>query len=367
MWIPRSPLAQQNVYERWHLDKPFIILLTLLVILALYTLYSASSGNWAIVMRQSFRLFLGLALGFIAAQIHPNTYKRLAPWIYGLGMCSLLAVLVLGDISKGAQRWLDIGLFRFQPSELMKLGVPLLCAAYLSTQSVPLTFKPIIVCLSLILAPAFCVLIQPDLGTGFLLLLSGLFVLFLGGLPWRWMGFGLVTLLGSLPLLWFNMHTYQKARVLTFLSPERDPLGTGYHIIQSTIAIGSGGLWGKGLLKGTQSQLHFLPERTTDFIFAVLSEESGFLGVLLLLSLYLGLIYRGFQRLTAIHNTFDRLFAGSVMLTFAVYIVINIGMVSGLLPVVGVPLPLVSYGGTALMTLMVSFGIFLSMQAQKRF
>lgn len=362
------PIVGRNVMLNLkHLDKVFVMILLLLLSLGLFTLFAASSGNWTVVARQGFRVILGLALGFLAFQIHPNTYRWLAPWIYGFGLCCLLAVLILGDISKGAQRWLDVGLFRFQPSELMKLGVPLMCAAYLSEQTQPLTYRPIFITLLFILVPSICVVIQPDLGTGVLLLISGFFVLFLGGLPWRWMVAGLLTLVSVCPLLWLYMHDYQKARVLTFLNPERDPLGSGYHIIQSIIAIGSGGFWGKGLLQGTQSQLHFLPERTTDFIFAVFSEEFGLLGIVILLGLYAALIHRGLQKIDKLQRPFEQLFCGSVILTFASYLFINIGMVSGLLPVVGVPLPLMSYGGTALMTLMISFGILLSMQSQKTF
>jgi rod shape determining protein RodA len=278
----------------------------------------------------------------------------------------LLAVLFFGDVGKGAQRWLNLGVFKFQPSEMVKLAVPLMIAWYLAKQPLPPKLKTIALTFTLIAIPVGLIAKQPDLGTSLLVGSAGIFALFLAGISWRF----IITLFGlaaaAAPVVWINMHNYQKQRVLTFLDPEKDPLGSGYHIIQSKIAIGSGGLFGKGWFNGTQSQLDFLPERHTDFIFAVLSEEFGLVGVLLLLSLYLFVILRGLYIASQAQETFGRLLSGSLILVFFVYLFVNTGMVSGLLPVVGVPLPLVSYGGTSLVTLMAGFGILMSIHTHRK-
>jgi len=312
------------------------------------------------------RFGLAFFVMVIVAQINPHTLQRWAPWIYGLGILLLIGVLLFGDIGKGAQRWLNLGVFKFQPSEMVKLAVPLMIAWYLAKQPLPPKLKTIALTFILIALPVGLIAKQPDLGTSLLVGSAGIFALFLAGISWRF----IITLFGlaasAAPVVWMNMHNYQKQRVLTFLDPEKDPLGSGYHIIQSKIAIGSGGLFGKGWFNGTQSQLDFLPERHTDFIFAVLSEEFGLVGVLLLLSLYLFVILRGLYIASQAQETFGRLLAGSLILVFFVYLFVNTGMVSGLLPVVGVPLPLVSYGGTSLVTLMAGFGILMSIHTHRK-
>jgi len=279
----------------------------------------------------------------------------------------LTLVLLIGYIGKGAQRWLDLGVIRFQPSELMKLAVPMLLAWYLSEKAIPPSIGQIFLAIMLILVPAALIVKQPDLGTAILVSIAGFSALFVAGMNWRY--FATVGLLGALlaPVSWLFMYEYQRQRVLTFIDPGQDPLGTGYHIIQSMIAIGSGGMYGKGWLNGTQSHLQFLPERSTDFIFAVLCEEFGFSGVIVLLSLYLFIIYRGLYLAMNAQQTFGKIFGASIILTFFVYILVNIGMVSGQLPVVGVPLPLISFGGTSIVTLMIGFGIVMSVNTHRRF
>ncbi len=289
-----------------------------------------------------------------------------AYWIYGAGLMLLVAVLVFGHEGKGAQRWLDLGFFRFQPSELMKLAVPLLVATYLAERPLPPSFGRLLVGLVMIVVPSLLIAKQPDLGTSILIASSGLIVVFLSGISWRLI-IGFITLCASaLPVLWYVMHDYQRQRVLTLLNPESDPLGAGYHIIQSKIAIGSGGIFGRGWLEGTQSQLAFLPERSTDFIFAVIAEEFGLIGVGVLLVMYLLVAGRGLYIASQAQSSFARLLAGSISITFLVYVFVNVGMVTGLLPVVGVPLPLVSYGGTSMVTLLAGFGILMSIHTHRR-
>jgi len=276
-------------------------------------------------------------------------------------------VLIMGEVGKGAQRWLDIGVLRFQPSELMKLAAPMAAAWYLHERPLPPKFSETLIVAALAVAlPAALIARQPDLGTALLIAASGLIVILLAGLSWRLIIMSAVLALAAAPLLWFNMHEYQRQRVLTFLNPESDPLGSGYHIIQSKIAIGSGGVFGKGWLNGTQAQLEFLPERATDFIFAVLGEEFGLLGLCSLLLVYIFIVLRGLYIATQAQDTFGRLLAGSISLTFFVYVLVNTGMVTGLLPVVGVPLPMVSYGGTSMVTLMAGFGILMSVHSHRK-
>lgn len=341
-------------------DRPLFYSLLGTILFSCFILYSARSGDLVSIQRQMMHLIMSGILCLVAAQISPRYYRAWAPWLYGAGLILLLSVLWFGESSKGAQRWLDFRLFRFQPSELMKLAVPLMVASYLDKQPLPPKPKNILICLGFIVFPSALVIQQPDLGTGLLIMSSGLFVLFLSGVSFRLIITALGLLLVSLPVAWMFLKEYQQMRVLTFLNPERDPLGSGYHIIQSKIAIGAGGLLGKGWMAGTQSQLNFLPERSTDFIFAVLSEEFGLLGVLLLFFLYGLLIARGFYIAHLTKGTFNQLITGNIVLTFCLYIFVNIGMVSGLLPVVGIPLPLVSYGGTALITLMIGWGIVMA-------
>ena len=332
-----------------------------------FIVYSAGGQDMAMLTKQATRIALAFVVMILLAQISPLTYQRWVWLFYGIGLAMLVAVLVVGVSSKGAQRWLDLGVTRFQPSEIMKLAVPMMVAWYIGKYHLPPRLIHLIIGFILVMAPTILIKEQPDLGTAILIASSGIFVLFLAGVSWR-----LILLLGAAvglaaPLFWtYGIHGYQKQRVLTFLNPESDPLGSGYHIIQSKIAIGSGGIEGKGWLHGTQSQLEFLPEPHTDFIFSVLSEEFGLIGVTLLLAAYLFIIARGLYISVNAQDAFGKLLAGSLTLTFFVYVFVNIGMVSGLLPVVGVPLPLISYGGTSMVTLMAGFGIIMSIATHKK-
>ena len=351
------------LFARIHIDLPLLILLIVLCASGLLILYSASGQSIAMVQKQAIHYLIGFTVLVVAAQIPPRIYQLLAPWAYLLGILALIGVLVMGVTGKGAQRWLAIpGLPRFQPSELMKLALPLLVAWYMATKGSPPKLFTLAKAMGLIAIPLVLILKQPDLGTSILIGTSGLIVLFFAGMPW-WIIFSMIgTVAACAPLMWFFvMHSYQKQRVLTFLNPESDPLGSGWNIIQSKTAIGSGGIEGKGWMQGTQSQLEFLPESHTDFIIAVLAEELGLIGVLLLLTLYFFILLRGLYMAARCSTLFGRLLSGSLIVTFFIYIFVNIGMVSGLLPVVGVPLPLVSWGGTSVVSLLAGFGIMMSM------
>jgi rod shape determining protein RodA len=349
-----------------HLDALLLLGILILLAVGLIILYSASDQSSAILIRQLIRIGTAFIVLFVLANIHPDRMRDSAYWLYGFGLILLLAVLVFGHEGKGAQRWLDLGFFKFQPSELMKLAVPLLVTSYLAERPLPPPAARLFMSLAIIIAPSILIAKQPDLGTAIMIASSGLIVVFLSGIRWRvilgFIGFSTA----ALPVLWYVMHDYQRQRVLTFLNPESDPLGSGYHIIQSKIAIGSGGLFGRGWLDGTQSHLAFLPERTTDFIFAVISEEFGLVGVAILLVFYLLVAGRGIYIASQAQTSFARLFAGSISLTFLVYVFVNVGMVTGLLPVVGVPLPLISYGGTSMVTLLAGFGILMSIHTHRR-
>lgn len=348
-----------NTQSRIHIDWPLFLGLLTIALLGLLILYSAKH-DFDMVERQGLRLGLALLLMLGIAQVPPRTLRMLAPWLYIVGFVSLVTVLLIGQISKGGQRWLDLWIVRFQPAELMKIAVPLLIARLLDNEVLPPKIKHLWLPLLLIATPAALIAVQPDLGTAILILSSGMLVIFFSGISWKLIG-GLFSLvIAGCPILWMFMHDYQRQRVLTLIDPGRDPLGTGYQIIQSKIAIGSGGLHGKGWLNGTQSQLEFLPERATDFVFAVFGEEFGLVGCLILLALYLCIIIRGLYIGVQAQNTFNRLLTGSLIMTIFVYVFVNIGMVSGILPVVGIPLPFISYGGTSLVTLMASFGILMS-------
>ncbi len=350
-----------------HLDMPLFTALVVLSAVGLGILYSASGQDVNILIRQSIRVLIAFTAMFFLAQIPPHHIKRWAPWIFTFGLSLLVAVLTIGEIGKGAQRWLDLGLFRFQPSELMKIAVPMMVAWYFAERALPPSNAQLLVAGLLTIAPTLLIAKQPDLGTAVLICSSGLFVLLLAGMRWRTVTSVILLVIPLGWLFWeFGMHDYQRGRVLTFLNPENDPLGAGYHIIQSKIAIGSGGIYGKGWLNGTQSHLEFLPERSTDFIFAVFSEEFGLIGTILLLLLYLFIVVRGLYIANEAQNTFSRLLAGSLILTFFVYFFVNIGMVVGILPVVGLPLPLISYGGTSMVTIMIGFGILMSIQTHRK-
>ncbi len=358
---------QPPLIQRLHMDLTLMFGILLLAGFGFVVLYSAGGQDAGLVARQGLRLLTALIFMFVVAQVHPRHLAFWAPWLYGVSIALLLAVLLFGDVGKGAQRWLDLGFLRFQPSEMVKISVPAMIAWYLAERPLPPHFGRVAVAGVLILVPTVLIARQPDLGTSLLVAASGAFVLLLAGMRVRLIAGVGGLVLAFIPILWFFlMHDYQRQRVLTFLNPESDPLGSGYHIIQSKIAIGSGGLYGKGWLNGTQSHLDFIPERSTDFIFAVFSEEFGLLGVVALLAVYFFVIGRGLVISLGAQETFGRLLGGSLILTFFVYVFVNIGMVSGLLPVVGIPLPLISYGGTSLVTLMAAFGILMSVHTHRR-
>jgi rod shape determining protein RodA len=348
------------------LDGPLLVGLSLVAIYGLVVLYSASGQDWGTVLRAATRLGIGTVAMLALAQVRPQQLRAAAPWLWGIGLVMLIVVDAMGVIGKGAQRWLDLGFVRFQPSEIMKLAVPMFGAWYLRERPLPPTAPDLAVLGGIILIPAGLTAIQPDLGTAVLIAIGGVLLVIMAGLSvWFMAGAFVVSGIGA----WFGwsmLHDYQRQRVLTFLDPQSDPLGSGYHIIQSQIAIGSGGLFGKGWMNGSQSQLEYLPERHTDFIFAVIGEEFGLLGLTLLLLLYLFVVARALYLAAQTQDTFARLLASSLALTFFVYIFINAGMVSGLLPVVGVPLPLVSYGGTSMVTLLAGFGILMALYSHRK-
>lgn len=359
--------ANKTLWSKLHLDFPLLAILMLLLAYSLFILWSASGQDIGMMQRKTVQILLGLILMLGLAQIPPRVYENWAPYLYIAILILLIAVDAVGHIGKGAQRWLDLGIIRFQPSEIAKIAIPLMVARFINRDTSPPSLKNTGIALLLTLFPTLLVAMQPDLGTAILVASSGLFVLFLAGMSWQLISVAAIGIASFLPVLWFFlMHDYQRTRVLMLLNPESDPLGAGYHIIQSKIAIGSGGISGKGWLQGTQSQLEFLPERHTDFIFAVLAEELGLIGILILLFLYLCLIIRGLMIASQAQTTFGRVMVGSSMLIFFIYLFVNIGMVSGILPVVGVPLPLISYGGSALIVLMASFGIVMSIHTHRK-
>lgn len=356
---------RRSLWSYTNLDPIMLLLLLALSAFGLFILYSASGQDMGYVTRQAIRMGAGFVAMVFLAQLQPRFFGRWAPWIYVIGVALLVGVILFGVGAKGAQRWIQLPGFRFQPSEIMKLVLPLMIATYLAKRPLPPSLKHTCVALILIGMPTVLIMKQPDLGTSLLIAASGIFVLLFSGILWRYIFAALGLAAAALPGLWMVMKDYQKQRVLTFLDPESDPLGSGWNIIQSKTAIGSGGVTGKGWLDGTQSQLDFLPESHTDFIIAVIAEELGMVGVVGLLVLYAAIIGRGLWMAATVQHSFGRLVAGSITLTFFVYVFVNIGMVSGLLPVVGVPLPLVSYGGTSIVTLMAGFGLLMSMHSHK--
>ncbi|MEM9531387.1 MAG: rod shape-determining protein RodA [Pseudomonadota bacterium] len=350
---------------RPRLDLPLLAALLLAALFGLVVLYSAAEGDTGTVVRQAVRLGIGLLAMVALASISPHQVRLWSPVFYTLGVVLLVLVAFLGE-GRGAQRWLDLGFLRFQPSEIMKLALPMMLAWYLHQANLPPSWKNLAICALLVAIPAFLIYLQPDLGTALLVAAAGIFVLFLAGLSWRLIA-SLAVLAGALaPVLWHFLHDYQRSRVLTFLNPESDPLGDGWNIIQSKIAVGSGGFAGKGWMNSTQAHLEFLPERSTDFILAVLAEEFGLVGIVALFALYLYIIGRCLWLASQAKDSFGRLLAGALTLTFFVYVVVNAAMISGLLPVVGVPLPLVSYGGTSLVSLLASFGLIMSVYSHRR-
>ena len=368
--LPQSGFSlarRQRLEQRWHVDFILLFLLTVISVFGLFVLYSASSESMETMIRQGTFFVLAYMAMIVMAQVPVDLMRRLAPWAFLGGVGLLVLVLLIGVGAKGAQRWLSIGGFRFQPSELMKLAMPVMIAAYLGTRFMPPRLKHVLVSLILVSIPTVLIIKQPDLGTSILVATSGLMVLFFAGLRWRYIVAAIILMGASLWPMWqFVLHDYQRTRILTLLNPEADRLGAGWNIIQSKTAIGSGGMYGKGWLGGTQSRLDFLPEGHTDFIIAVMAEEFGFIGVVILLGAYLLVIFRGMLIAVRAQDSFGRLLAASITFTFFIYIFVNVGMVSGLLPVVGVPLPLISQGGTAIVTLMAGFGMLMAIATQPK-
>ena len=349
------------------LDGPLTAVLGVIVCIGILVVYSASGQNWKMVEHHLINIGIAVAAMLALASLATPQYLRLfAPIAYALGVLLLVVVDVTGHIGKGAQRWLDVGFMRFQPSEIMKLAVPMMCAWYMHERPLPPTFKDLVVMGLMVAVPTLMIVTQPDLGTALLIAASGLIVVLLAGLQIKIIFFSLPPLCIAAFAGWHFIHDYQRQRILTFLNPETDRLGAGYHIIQSQIAIGSGGVFGKGYMNGSQAQLEFLPERSTDFIFAVIGEEFGLLGQLLILTLYGVVIGRALYLAMQGQDTFARLTGGAIALSFFVYVFVNSGMVSGILPVVGVPLPLISYGGTSMVTLLAGFGILMSLHSHRK-
>ena len=361
-------MSLQLIKQRFmlHMDPILLSGLGALLLVSLLVLYSAGGGNGMRVLGQLGNIAIGFVALWVVANMPLHWLMRSAVPIYVLGMLMLVGVALFGEISHGARRWLNLGFMNFQPSELMKIAVPLMMAWYFEKHEATLTMKNYVIATLLLLMPVALIVRQPDLGTSILIGASGFYVLFLAGLSWRVIGGLLLTAAASAPFLWNMLHDYQRHRIMMLLDPSQDALGKGYHTIQGMIAVGSGGLLGKGYMQGTQTHLDFLPERTTDFIFAVYSEEFGLVGNLFLLGLFAFVIGRGFMITAKASTYFTRLMAGSITLTFFTYAFVNMGMVSGILPVVGVPLPLISYGGTSMLTLLLGFGVLMSIHTHQR-
>ena len=366
MDVARLPLRRIALRLADGVDGTLLVLMLALSTLGLLALFSASYENPGRVTSQVANLAVAVAAMWLVAQVHPQTMMRFAVPAYVVGLAFLVAVALFGDVVNGARRWLHVGVTRFQPSEMMKLALPLMLAWYFHKHEATLKLRNFAVGALLLIVPLALIARQPDLGTAALVGAAGFYVIFFAGLSWRVLGTLVGLGLAALPIGWGFLHGYQRKRVLTLLDPTTDPLGAGYHIIQSTIAVGSGGLWGKGWLNGTQAHLEFIPERHTDFIFAVFSEEFGLIGNLVLLVLYFLLIGRGLYIAANAATVFARLLAGGISLMFFTYAFVNMGMVSGILPVVGVPLPFLSYGGTALLTLFIGAGILMSIHRYRK-
>lgn len=349
-----------------HIDSILMSSILFTLLIGLFILYSASGESIGRVSAQLMNIVIAMSILWLVANVQPQFMERMALPLYLLGILLLIGVALFGNISHGARRWLDLGVVKLQPSELMRIAVPMMLAWFFSQREASLRITDFSIAFIILLLPVFFILKQPDLGTSLLVFVSGLFVIFLAGLSWRIIIGGAVAAGALMPIFWSMLHDYQRRRIRILIDPTQDPLGAGYHIIQSTIAQGSGGLTGKGWLNGTQSQLDFVPERTTDFIFSVFSEEFGMVGNVLLLLLFSLIIARGLYITSQAQSTFSRLLAGSITLTFFIYIFVNIGMVSGILPVVGVPLPLISYGGTSMVAILLGFGILMSIHTHKK-
>lgn len=350
-----------------YIDLPLLTAILMLCALSLVVLYSATGENLDPLIRRSIHTGFALVVLLVFTRISPSVLERWSPTAYSVGLGLLLIVVAVGVVGKGAQRWIDLGI-RFQPAEMMKIVVPMMVAWSVARSTLPPNPFFIILSIFIVLIPTVLVILQPDLGTGLLISLAGIAVIFLAGIGWKLIISALLSLAGIIPAMWiFALHDYQRNRVITLFDPWADPLGSGYHIIQSIIAIGAGGIQGKGWLSGTQSQLEFIPEQRTDFIFSVYAEEFGLLGVIVLLLLYLFLVFRGLLIAFQARDTYSRLLAGGLAATFFFHVFVNIGMVSGILPVVGIPLPLMSYGGTSMVTLMIGFGILMSISRDSRY
>jgi len=354
--------------KKWFsIDWALFTGLLVLSVISLFVLYSAGDQNPDMLIRQSIRIVLAYVVMFIVARITPDQFLRWTPYLYGIGLILLIVVLGAGVVGKGAQRWIDLGFVRFQPAEMMKLAVPMMVAWVMVRKPLPASLSTVILGFVIVAIPVILVIKQPDLGTAILIAGSGLVVIFFAGMSWRIIAVLAALVAAAAPLGWYLIHDYQRQRILTLFDPWSDPLGAGYHTIQSAIAVGSGGLYGKGWLNGSQSQLDFIPERSTDFIFAVFSEEFGFMGSLILLLAYLFVVSRSLYIAIEAKDSYTRLLCGSLAVTLAIYVFVNIGMVTGILPIVGVPLPLISYGGTSMVSLFAGFGILMSAYSNRWF
>ena len=362
----RTVTATARLLRALRLDGMLLSTLVAVSCFGMFVLYSAAGDNTALWLSQLARFGMGFAVMVALARVPDHFFRMLSPAAYAAGIVLLVLVAVAGDVGKGAQRWLDLGVVRFQPSEILKLAVPMMCAWYLHQRPLPPSARDVGIVLAVVVLPVLLIAEQPDLGTALLVAAAGIIVLVMGGLSWAFIAGGVALMGAAVPLAWHFLHDYQRQRLLTLLDPQSDALGAGYHIIQSQIAIGSGGVFGKGWTNGTQAQLEFLPERSTDFIFAVIGEELGLLGLFALLVGYAFIVGRGLYMAMQCRDAFARLLGGSIALTFFVYAFVNAGMVMGLLPVVGVPLPLVSYGGTSFVTLMAGFGILMSLYSSRK-
>lgn len=351
----------------WNPIDPWLFIAMMTVyVMSLFLLYSADGQEFGQLENKTLHTVIGFAVLWLVAQVNPKTIAKLALPIYIVGVILLIGVEVAGVTVNGSTRWLDIGV-RIQPSEIMKIGLPMTVAWYFQRYEGRLRWFHYIIAMILVVVPGALILKQPDLGTATLIMASGIFVIFFAGLPWKVILVAGVGFVAALPLIWnYGMHDYQKTRVITLLDPSRDPLGDGYHIIQSMIAIGSGGIWGKGWLNGTQTHLDYIPESTTDFIFAVFGEEFGLIGNVLLLLVYLAILTRGLYIAACARNLYSRVLAGALTMTFFCYAFVNMGMVSGILPVVGVPLPLVSYGGTATISIMMVLALLMGIANEQK-
>lgn len=352
--------------QRLHLDKTLFFAVLGLAVISLFVVYSATGEDMRATLSHLIRLLLGFAVLLTLAQVRPEILERWSPYIFIGGMALLIAVLAMGVIGKGAQRWLHLGVLRFQPAEIMKLAVPMMLAWYLARDDLPPSLLRLALAFLMMAVPTFMIIKQPDLGTAVLVLGGGVFVLFLAGLRWRIILIFFAVIAIAAPFAWHHLHDYQQQRVLTLFNPEADPLGAGYHTIQSMIAVGSGGVYGKGWLNSSQAHLDYLPESSTDFIFAVFAEEFGLIGSLLLVVIYTVIVARGALIAYLAKDTYTRLLAGSLTLTFFLYFFVNMGMVTGILPIVGIPLPMMSYGGSSIVTVMAAFGILMSIHTHRK-